>query len=486
MNLRPLFISVVALLFAACTVDSVEPEIPNTGDKNDSTKVEPNADELTFDEMFDIESVAHVELNFPQESWNTLLKNFDIQPHNEVCVVATFRYEKNGKSFQIDSVGVRLRGNTSRRRPEGNTGDLHSSQNPDWHHAHFHVKFDEFIDDQRFVGQDRLLLKWHKDDAMYCREIYCYDLFRRFGVWTAPRASYATVGVKIGNEPTADFGVYAQIEGVCKRSVKRRLGGDHWQSDEGNLWKGSWGATLSPNSMNDGNMGVSVAELDQVIDYVYDLKTNKKKGLDAAKTQLKAFVNDMNVLPSGSVELKNFLEERVEIDQFLRAYAVNVMVGMWDDYWHGNGNNFYFYFDQNGKFYFIPFDYDNTLGTSGGDINAGTQDLLKWGSLDGDRVLMRKVMSIDEYRNRYKQYIKELADPKNDLFDTDKSIARIRGWHKMIQNRVPNATGEDMEIRDVPASWGNCPFYRIFSGNDQGGQNGEANWFKTKIKSINF
>ena len=49
---------------------------------------------------------------------------------------------------------------------------------------------------------------------------------------------------------------------------------------------------------------------------------------------------------------------------------------MWDDYWF-NKNNFYFYFDSNGKFYFIPYDYDNTLGTSSG-MNSGTQDMLNW------------------------------------------------------------------------------------------------------------
>ena len=43
-----------------------------------------------------------------------------------------------------------------------------------------------------------------------------------------------------------------------------------------------------------------------------------------------------------------------------------------------------------------------------------------------------------------------------------------------------------MELNDVPATWGNSSFYRLLTGNDQGGSNGEANWFKTKIKSIDF
>jgi len=237
--------------------------------------------------------------------------------------------------------------------------------------------------------------------------------------------------------------------------------------------------------MTDDKIGIATVSLNDAESqkYVYDLKTNKKQ-LDIAKNQLKNFVNDMNPLPSGSSQLKSYLEDRVDIDLFLRAYAVNVMVGMWDDYWV-NTNNFYFYFDGDGKFYFIPYDYDNTLGTSFLMTNSGTQDMLAWGDLSGERMLMRKIMSIPEYKEQYKNYIKELAQSDN-LFKTEGSIVRINTWHSMISPYIANDTGEDMVIADQPAGWGNCSFYRIFSGNDSGGANGNANFFKTKIKSINF
>ena len=439
------------------------------------------------DYLYDISVVSEVKLSISHDDWNTFLTNFDLNPDNNTYIPATFSFKKGSESFQMDSVGVRLRGNTSRRRPEGTTGELHQSQNANWHHVHFQVKFDEYRDKVKFCNSDRVVLKWFKDDAMYCREIYSYDLFRRFGVWTAPRASYTRVSIDIkGDSKPAYFGVYALVEGVSEAFLANRKAAGKFTSKNGNLWKASWGATLSPNSMSDDKMGVSVTSLNpsESVNYVYDLKTNKKIGLAAARTQLKEFVNTMNGLASGSSALKTFLETRMDVDQFLRAYAVNVMVGMWDDYWHGQ-NNYYFYFDENNKFYFIPFDYDNTLGTSMG-MNAGTQNMLTWGSLDNDRVLMRKVMSITEYKERYKNYIKELASADNDYFYTDKSLARIQQWHTMISPYLANDTGEDMMLNDVPAGWGNCSFYRLLTGNDQGGNSGEANWFKTKIKSINF
>ena len=265
--------------------------------------------------------------------------------------------------------------------------------------------------------------------------------------------------------------------------LRSRVEAGKYTTEDGFLWKASYGANLSPNTMTDNNMGVEVAALNpaQSEAYMYDLKTKKKK-LTEAREQLKSFVNDMNVLKSGSVELKAYLESRVDVDLFLRAYAVNVAVGMWDDYWC-NMNNYYFYFD-NDKFIFIPYDYDNTLGTSNIMENSGTHDPFNWGSLGGDRVLMRKVMSIPEYKAQYVAYLKELAS-NSEYFEYEGSLARIRAWHNMIGEYVSNDTGEDMAIEDRPASWGNCHFYRLFSGNDQGGRNGEANFFKTKIRIIN-
>lgn len=482
---------VIACLFAL--LSSCDPMIlpPDNNDiPNDTTSVINANDPASprgSDYLYDISAVSEIKLSVTVKDWNLFLTNYDLNSANNDYIPGTFTFQQGADVFHIDSVGIRLRGNTSRRRPEGATGELHQVENADWHHAHFQVKFDEYRKKIKFCGSDRVILKWFKDDAMYCREVYSYDLFRRFGVWIAPRVSYTRVSIDVeGDSKPAYFGVYAVIEGVNDAFLANRKDAGKLVSKNGNLWKASWGATLSPNSMSDDKMGVSVTSLNpsESVNYVYDLKTNKKTGLNAARTQLKEFVNTMNGLSSGSSALKTFLEERLDVDQFLRAYAVNVMVGMWDDYWNGQ-NNYYFYFDETNKFYFIPFDYDNTLGTSLG-MNAGTQNLLAWGRLDNERVLMRKVMSISEYKERYKNYIKELASADNDYFYTDKSITRIKAWHTMISPYLSNDTGEDMLLNDVPASWGNCHFYRLLTGDDEGGNKGDANWFKTKIGSINF
>ena len=160
----------------------------------------------------------------------------------------------------------------------------------------------------------------------------------------------------------------------------------------------------------------------------------------------------------------------------MKTYAVNVAVGMWDDYW-GNMNNYYIYFNSNDKydykFFFIPYDYDNTLGTSN-IIDAGRQDPTRWG--DSSRKLISKLLEYPEYRKIYLDALRELCNDDN-LFGATGSMQRIAVWQNLIRQYVPNDTGEDMVIEDRPASWSNHSEYRIMSP-------GSNNFFTVKKNSI--
>ena len=180
-------------------------------------------------------------------------------------------------------------------------------------------------------------------------------------------------------------------------------------------------------------------------------------------------------------ELHDWLGEIMDIPLFLRTYAVNVTVGMWDDYWN-NANNYYMYFNAPGtsgyKFYFIPYDYDNTLGTSQALFrlsDSGRDTPLKWGS-NAQHPLVNAVVQFEDYKAIYVEYLKELVDPTKGYFDQTTSVARIRAWHSKIAPYVSNDTGEDMSIEDRPASWGNHGEYRLL-------ENSNNNFFKVKAES---
>ncbi|MEY3678837.1 MAG: hypothetical protein RI924_978 [Bacteroidota bacterium] len=443
--------------------------------ENSTPEIQPESAKL-----FNIDDIPEIRLQFTLADWNKLLSNYDLNPKNETNVVSKFSFTLNGSNTVLDSIGVKLRGNTSRRRPEGTFGQAHNPTNADWNHCHFGLDFTKYKSERYFNGLDKLILKWFKDDANYVREIYCYDLFKRYNVWTAARASYCKVSIYVeGDSKPAYYGVYSMIEQIDAVYIAYRQ--KFWGPGTGNLWKCTYNFNGPADLVSVKDMGVEDVKLDPSRSkyYTYDLKTNKSS-LEAAKTELSSFINDLN--SKTGAEFEQWIAQKMDVDLFLKTYAVNVLVGMWDDYW-ANGNNYYLYFSPNGKVYFIPYDYDNTLGTSLSSyyFNSGTQDLMNWGRMN-QSPLISKILQIEKYRTKYQAYISELTKP--NLFNAESSMQRINQWQTKIAPFVANDTGEDMVIQDLPAGWGNESYYRLLSGDDQAGKNGPSNYFKTRIKNI--
>jgi len=421
--------------------------------------------------VFDDSVIPEIHVSVSVDEWNRLLKAYDRNKDTQEYVVCDVRYVKGNDVVEIGQAGLRLKGNTSRRRPEGSGGREHPSSGTDWHHCHFGLDFHKNVKDidHTLKGLRRMDLKWFKDDPAYVREIYCYDLFRRYGVWTAVRDVYARLWLRIGEEDEAYFGVYGMLEHIDRNYVRSRL--DGFGSKDGNLWKCRYPADLRKK---DADMGVD----DSIHDHTYELKTNKEEGFEGAKAQLQDFIGRLNSLSGAAFD--SWIASVMDIDLLLRTYAVNVVVGMWDDCWN-NGNNYYLYFDKaegtDYRVYFIPYDYDNTLGTSsrcGVQDDAGRQDPLRWGNPSNP--LMTKVLENKEWKAAYKAHLKGLCRD-GGLFHYTASIARIRSWQSRIRPFISNDTGEDMSMQDLPAYWGNHGEYRLLD-------TGPNNFFRVKAASV--
>ena len=426
--------------------------------------------------VFDMTALPEITIQISTVEWNKLLTNYDANPQNEIEVMADFKFEKDGVVDELPQIGIRLRGNTSRRRPEGIEGQLHNAFNPQWNHAHFALKFSKFNKSQRFRGMSDMNTKWFKDDAMYAREVFSYDLQRRSDVWTAPFSSYAKLTIKIKEDAKpAFFGVYQMIEAINQDYLNKRFPKNALGVAPGNLWKGTYPGSTGPADLQPRNLDdkIGIEDPDNDIFKSYDLKTNKKTIDTMARPQLETFMEEL----SSSAANKQWLEQRIDVDLFLKYLAASVAVGSWDDYWV-LGNNYYMYFDESGKMHWIPYDFDNTLGTSSVIKDAGKQDVLRWGPFNSSRPLIHKLLSVPEFRAKYVQNLNELLEPQKNLFDERKSVARIKAWHQLVANHVKNDTGEDMLIADKPASWGNASYYRLFSGDEY------TNFFKAKAAAI--
>jgi len=427
--------------------------------------------------VWDDNVIPEIHIDVSEDQWNQLLSLYDGNSGTKQYIhVRTLTYIKGNDTTIITDPGLRLKGNTSRRRPEGSYGEMHSSGNTDWHHVHLGLNLRKYHkdEDHTISGIRKLYLKWFKDDATYVREVFCYDLMERYNVWTAPQDNYCRLWLHVGDDATETYyGIYGMVEPIDKQFIKRRKGDGGFDSSKGNLWKCRYPASLV-------DTGADMWYDDDTDDnHTYKLQTNTDS-FTVAREQLVDFM--LKLKGKGRESFYKWINQITDVDLLLRTYAVNVAVGMWDDYWN-NGNNFYIYFSTTDKydyrFYFIPYDYDNTLGTSlecGVQSDAGRQDPLNWGS--SDNPLIKRLLEFDEYRDKYVAYLKELVEAGTGLMHVDEATQRIADWEKLVAPYVNNDTGEDTTIEDKPAYWGNHSEYRVL-------ERGSNNFFKVKAETIN-
>ncbi len=420
-----------------------------------------------FRALFSPDVVHEFEVAFTAAEWAGLLDDMlryeaqygDMRTGNYRR--ATVRYRGPAGDQELAEVGFRTRGNTTRVLPQDADGAFHR--------AHFRMKFNELFDlsaetpegearrARRFAGLRALNLKWgNGDDPSQIREHYQYDLLHRAGVF-APRTGFARLTLVIDGTPVV-FGLYTLVEPIDKEFLTRRFGA---ADDGGNLYKCLWQregpATLEPVT-NPRAIGVK----DWTRNYrpSYDLETNEDT---PDHTQLRDFIEQLN--EQSGAALQAYLDRHFDVDRFLRWLALNVLVGMPDDYW-AMGNNYYLYFgDGPAGVYvtFLPYDYDHGLGGGWAAEPAwdyagiATASIWQWKNLNaaftGRNVrhpLVDGILAIPAYRARYTGYLRAFLDPTAGLFAYADYLRRYEALAPVLAPALDNDLDEDEAMTNDP------------------------------------
>ncbi len=318
-----------------------------------------------YNKLFDLDNKVTVNIDISEEELDKIQQDYynfqnkgNKSPIYRVASKVTFTI--NGKKCEIEDVGIRMKGNTSRRELYSIDGG-----NKRYYQTHFKLSFDETFDKEEYYGdearvwsskaerderKDRTFatlssmeLKYNRTmDGTYACEVYALDLFRANGVLAqnANKAAFTMAGM--------DFGVYTIYEPVDKKFIKRYLPEEDW---DGDLYKAQWtynGADFSKRctyGIEDETKGMF---------FNYDLKTNKKTSVHES---IKNLINKIN----GSISKEEF-SKIIDVDYFTRYAACCYFTGCPDDM-RNNYNNYLVYFKKSdGKAIFIPYDYDRCLG----------------------------------------------------------------------------------------------------------------------------
>lgn len=315
--------------------------------------------------MFEPDHVTEIALDLPPASREALSADPD------EYVESSFSLSReDGTTYGPLLVGTKLKGDTSFR-------DLSQK-------AAFKLKFDEFVDDQTFLGLKKLTLNSMLQDPTMLHELLAYEAFRAAEI-AAPRTGYSYVHVN-GEE----YGLYLNIETPDDVFLPR------WEPTTQHLFEGGRGFDLVPGDAPR-----------------YEVDEGDEEDL----SDLRALI--------ASVSTWEGIEARADLDQLRRYWAVEKYIGHWDGYSGANPNNYYLHSDEDGRFTMMPWGTDQTWFVRSA-----------YGQPGGE--LFSRCLADDECKARYRDVVDEVRTTLGGL-DLDRLVsetaAMLRPWQRMDPRR---------------------------------------------------
>jgi hypothetical protein len=233
-----------------------------------------------------------------------------------------------------------------------------------------HIDVAEYVKGQLVFGTKTLVLNNSKQDPSFTHTCMAYAVFSAAGV-AAPRCSFAHVVVN-----GADLGIYLNVEAVKKPFLAR-----HFGDDSGNLYEGS---------------GTTDFRADMLVNF--EKKTNEDQPLSEQINRL------TEVLARADDDILAEIETLVDMDQFMRFWASEVLIAHWDGY-SGDLNNFYLYVHPtSGKLIFIPWGTDAAFEHVHPYLRKEPrpQSVYAWSRLP------RRLYAIEQSRERFRSTLRTL------------------------------------------------------------------------------
>ncbi len=338
--------------------------------------------------LYDDSQVAVIEITMEQAALDYMYANVN----SDSIHYSKVHFKNKYIDETIDSVGIRLRGNTSRESKKKS----------------FKLEFNGFIKGRDFYDVENLNLNGEHNDPSIIRSKLIWDLYDKIGM-NASRAAHAAVYIN-----GVYYGLYISVEHIDEEFIKKRF-----DDDEGNLWKCLYPADLlfkgtNPDSYKSWEGGRRV----------YDLTTNENED---DYSDLARLINNIN--NTTSTAFQDSLEKIFSVEEFLKYVSVDVLTGCWDDYWFLKNNYYLYHEPSKDLFHWIPYDVDNSFGvdwfnTDWANINPYTYS--KMGGSGEKRPLIDRILTFTDYRNLYTHFIDFMIKKVYNLELLDKRIDSLK------------------------------------------------------------
>lgn len=416
--------AIVAVLMCACLL--VCGFIVYAADAFDVTRIPEYQKRMFGDEIITLD------LRVDESDWQALLDNAQAKEWISGDLII------NGERFE--AVGIRAKGNSSLSQVVSSNSDRYSLQ----------FKFNQYVKGQTYYGLDTFCINNLMGDATYMKDYLAYEIMNFIGVAT-PLINYASVTVN-----GADYGFCIALERYDKAflgrvygtsagqlyNVKIQMGmrgnfEDMWQ-DISNVMPGrqpgavgNRGGGMGGGGLG-GNGGGSLVYTDNKISSYGAIFNNavSSKASDKDKQRVVTAIENLN---SGTD-----LEKYFDVDAILRYFAAHTVIVNLDSYISNMQQNYYLY-ERDGKITILPWDYGLAFGgfqsgNASSVVNFPIDTPVSGVSME-DRPLLNKLLEVDEYLERYHDYLRQIVD---GYFESGQFESTIYALDAKINDYVRN------------------------------------------------
>jgi len=350
------------------------------------------------------DTIISLEIQVDKGDWQSLLNRASSKEWIAADLVI------NGELFS--TVGVRTKGNSSLSQVVQSNSDRYSLQ----------IQFNKYVKGQTYYGLDTFCINNIMGDATYMKDYLSYEIMRFIGV-EAPLTNFANVTVN-----GEHYGFFIAIERYDKAylgrvndslsgqlyNVKIQMGQREnfegmWQDVE-NRQPGQQGnrAPGGGGGMNfGGSGGGSLIYTDNKISSYSAIFSNAVFS-SATEKDMQRVITAIENLNVGTD-----LEKYFDVDAILRYFAAHTVVVNLDSYSSNMQQNYYIY-ERDGKISILPWDYNLAFGGfQSGDASSVVNfpiDTPVSGVSMEERPLLNKLLEVDEYRERYHEYLRIIVE----------------------------------------------------------------------------
>ena len=360
------------------------------------------------------DEVIVLDIQVNESEWQDMINNAQAKEWISADIMI------NGERFS--TVGIRTKGNSSLSAGGGMRGGGSTNN------YSLQFKMNKYTKGQTYYGLDTFCVNNMMGDTTYMKDYLSYDIMRYIGV-DAPLTNYANVTVN-----GADYGFGVAIERYDKAFLDRVYRTSAGQLYNVKIQRGQRGNFEDmrqegifdemPNRQQDGAFGNRQPGVGMggfgggsgggSLVYIDDDISSYSSIFENATFNSTSDQDKQRVIEA----LKNLnagtdLEKYLDVDGILRYLAAHTVVVNLDSYTSNMQQNYYIY-ERDGKITILPWDYGLAFGgfqsgNASSIVNFPIDTPVSGVSME-DRPLISVLLQVDEYRDKYHEYLRQIVE----------------------------------------------------------------------------